>query len=158
MEIRSEEVIRGTADRLTRLEQKIAAGNGVAIDAITLADLQKSFNQLANDVLNPLADEFMKLTARVEKLEKENASLEKQVQGLIVKFATTHTLVEARLKAIQDPALKYCGVWQEGVQYELGNFVTFNGSMWHCNSRTSTARPGSGDRAFTLAVKSGQPR
>jgi hypothetical protein len=129
----------------------------VASDVITQSELQRAFGQLATEIFNPLADEFMKLMAKVEKLEKQMESLEKQIQSLTVKVATTHTLVEARLKAIRDPALKYCGVWQEGVEYECGNFVTFNGSMWHCNSRTSTSKPGSGE-GFHSLCKSGQSR
>jgi hypothetical protein len=84
--------------------------------------------------------------------------LEKNYESLFVRLGTTQHSVEARLKAIKDPALKYCGVWQEGVEYEEGNFVTFNGAMFHCNGRTTTSRPGSGDKGWTLCVKSGQPR
>lgn len=51
-------------------------------------------------------------------------------------------------------ALQYRGVFQMGETYSAGNFVTQDGSLWHANEST-TARPGGGEAAWTLAVKRG---
>ena len=48
---------------------------------------------------------------------------------------------------------RYVGVWAVGTYHE-GNFVTYDGSIWHCNQET-TQRPGSGPD-WTLAVKHGR--
>ena len=53
------------------------------------------------------------------------------------------------------PGLTYCGVFVEGKSYDVGELVTWGGSMWHCNEATET-KPGDGSRAWTLAVKRGR--
>ena len=50
----------------------------------------------------------------------------------------------------------YRGVWTEGEQYRLGNFVTHDGSLWHANANTE-AKPGGG-KDWQLAVKRGKDR
>lgn len=57
------------------------------------------------------------------------------------------------------PALKYLGVWKDGTTYHRGDFVTYNGSVWHCNTDSTTSSiPGNERSEWTLAVKSGQDR
>lgn len=49
----------------------------------------------------------------------------------------------------------YRGVWSEQQpEYQVGNFVTHQGSLWHCNCAGTMARPGT-SRHWTLAVKRG---
>jgi hypothetical protein len=50
------------------------------------------------------------------------------------------------------PALKYCGVWSEGV-YQEGHFVSHGGSLWACK-RATLGKPGQSDD-WQLAVKRG---
>jgi hypothetical protein len=52
-------------------------------------------------------------------------------------------------------SLFYAGVWEADESYEEGDFVTDRGSLWHANRATS-ARPGDGSGAWTLAVKRGK--
>jgi hypothetical protein len=52
-------------------------------------------------------------------------------------------------------SLFYAGVWEAGESYQEGDFVTDRGSLWHANRATS-ARPGDGSGAWTLAVKRGK--
>ncbi len=59
----------------------------------------------------------------------------------------------AELKA--RPTMKYCGVFQQGKSYTVGDCVTRSGSIWHCDHDTDQA-PGNGNRSWTLAVKSGR--
>ena len=51
--------------------------------------------------------------------------------------------------------LEYRGVYREGIEYEPGHFVTWAGSLWHCDEKTS-GKPGEDSAAWTLAVKHGR--
>lgn len=48
----------------------------------------------------------------------------------------------------------YRGVHEAGKEYEPGDMVTWAGSQWHCDAKT-TSKPGEGDD-WTLAVKRGR--
>lgn len=52
------------------------------------------------------------------------------------------------------PIMIYRGVWVEEKEYEQGDCVTWGGSLYHCNE-TTREKPGSGSKAWTLAVKRG---
>lgn len=51
--------------------------------------------------------------------------------------------------------LTYLGVYQDGKRYDVGELVTWAGSMWHCNEPTET-KPGEGSKAWTLSCKRGR--
>ena len=53
--------------------------------------------------------------------------------------------------------LKYVGAWKPGGDYHPGEFVSYAGGIWHCKQHTGT-RPNKCHEAWTLAVKSGQPK
>jgi hypothetical protein len=55
---------------------------------------------------------------------------------------------------IRIPAMLYCGVWREG-EHEPGDVVTWGGSAWHCNEKT-TEKPGASPH-WRLMVKEGRP-
>jgi hypothetical protein len=59
----------------------------------------------------------------------------------------------AELKSAQK-SFRYVGVWDAGAKYEAGNFVTVDGSLFHCNMET-TNRPGRDVGAWTLVCKRG---
>ena len=50
---------------------------------------------------------------------------------------------------------KYLGTWAADQSYLRGNFVTRDGSLWHCNTTATQERPGQGSD-WTLAVKRGR--
>src|SRR5438552_2158684 len=76
------------------------------------------------------------------------------LDGLIARVDALERL-EARIKALEArPALQYLGIWTEGDQHREGDFVTYHGSLWHCNAIATQSRPGDGD-AWQLAVKRG---
>jgi hypothetical protein len=52
------------------------------------------------------------------------------------------------------PSQIYRGVYRPGQTYERGDTVTWGGSVWHCNEKTS-AKPGDGSGGWTLCVKKG---
>lgn len=53
------------------------------------------------------------------------------------------------------PAMIYRDVWKDGAAYEVGDTVTWAGSLWHCGIPTAE-KPGEGSAAWTLAVKRGR--
>jgi hypothetical protein len=64
----------------------------------------------------------------------------------------------ARLAELENrtKAFRYVGTWDAaGTRYEAGNFVTMDGSLWHCNFDTAS-RPGKDVGAWTLVCKRGQ--
>lgn len=54
------------------------------------------------------------------------------------------------------PGLRYLGVFVAGKTYDLGDCVTWDGSLWHCHSETTTAKPGDGSKTWQLIVKRGR--
>jgi hypothetical protein len=54
------------------------------------------------------------------------------------------------------PTMKYCGVFDLQQNYKVGDFVTDDGSLWHCCSPTCGVRPGSMPEIWQLAVKRGR--
>jgi hypothetical protein len=75
--------------------------------------------------------------------------LEDRIKQLEVKIAYLEAALDAR------GGLKYLGIFKEGRIYDEGQFVTFDGSIWHCNARTSNP-PGNGSASWVLACKRGQ--
>lgn len=57
-----------------------------------------------------------------------------------------------RVTKLENQGFAYRGVWQAAIDYQRGMFVTFEGSMWHCNADSTRAKPGTGSD-WTLAVK-----
>ena|SRR5215203_2276252 len=80
--------------------------------------------------IGELAEEFDKIYRRIEPLERE--------------------LIELRARS----AFQYRGVWKADDMYAAGDFVTFQGGLWHCSVDSTKAKPGNGP-PWTLAVKSG---
>src|SRR5262249_6983752 len=65
--------------------------------------------------------------------------------------------LKAQLEAVKAATPKYLGVFREGRVYDENSMVTHDGSVWHCNQRTSTP-PGNGSASWTLAVRHGRDR
>jgi len=65
--------------------------------------------------------------------------------------------LEQRITALESgQRLAYCGVYEPHASYRRGQFVTRNGSLWHCNVDAPKGAPGSDSREWTLAVKRGK--
>ena len=62
--------------------------------------------------------------------------------------------LKQRLAAVETKALSYLGVWQPDRKYRAGSAVTCSGALWVALHETSE-RPGNGETAWRLAVKSG---
>ena len=69
--------------------------------------------------------------------------------------ATALRPLEARVAELeQAPTMKYCGVWEPERSYSVGDFVTQEGSMWHCEVPCTGVRPPAS--TWTLCVKRGR--
>lgn len=62
-----------------------------------------------------------------------------------------------RIAELEERQREFCyrGVWAVG-SYKAGNFVTFGGSMWHCDADNTNTKPGTDASAWTLCVKHGR--
>lgn len=50
----------------------------------------------------------------------------------------------------------YQGIYSEGKSYDKGDCVTFGGSLWHAKRDAVTAKPGTDEDSWALAVKKGR--
>jgi len=62
--------------------------------------------------------------------------------------------LEKRIQELEKHPFAYEGPHEATKVYDKDTFVTYDGSLWHCNYKT-TSRPGDGP-AWTLAVKRGR--
>jgi hypothetical protein len=78
-----------------------------------------------------------------------------QLAGAIDEAIARYTEpLEQRIKELEArPTLRYMGVFEEGIQYSPGEFVTCSGQVWHCHAPTRNSPPGNG---WQLAVKRGR--
>jgi hypothetical protein len=109
------------------------------------------------------------LEARIRQVEASLAACVpwKGLPGVIVdalKMFAEQTVepLHAQIKSLQAELMEikqrglgvhYRGVWQHGSDYDLGDFVTYGGAMWHADKPTKN-KPGSSDD-WTLAVRKG---
>ncbi|MDX3929246.1 MAG: hypothetical protein QHC90_26025 [Shinella sp.] len=54
------------------------------------------------------------------------------------------------------PVMIYRGVFKDGQKYERGDTVTWGGSLWHCDVETTSEKPDSAEKHWTLAAKRGR--
>lgn len=68
------------------------------------------------------------------------------------------TPLKQRIAALEETLgeFGYRGMWQEGIVYRSGNFVTLGGSLWHCDESATTSRPDTHNPDWSLAVKRGR--
>ena len=64
-------------------------------------------------------------------------------------------VASGKVVAPQAHPLKYCDVWRADGDYRAGNFVSWGGSVWHCNVDGTKDKPGT-SADFTLSVKRGR--
>jgi hypothetical protein len=81
-------------------------------------------------------------------------------QGIAVIFDKRIEPYKARIAELeakmeeQRKSFRYCGVWEARTEFRAGNFVTHNGSLWHCNATTRNV-PGRDPVSWTLCCKRG---
>ena len=138
--------IRGHGERIHTLETRL---NGIA-DAIANHVSRKELEELGSDIKSYIDDGDKDVSKKLDHIELKFGQL-------VMRLNATCSNLERRFIELGNPQLCYKGVWEEKVTYELGNFCTWQGGIWHCNRRT-TDKPGIGGPSWTLAVKSGDRR
>ena len=98
------------------------------------------------------------IDAVAEVLEEQRSRRKAQVAALearinMLEARSSPADIEERLVKVEQRTehFRYCGVWQPAGSYQVGNFCTFDGSLWHCNAVT-TERPGTSN-AWQLCTK-----
>jgi hypothetical protein len=124
---------------------------------MTEADL----NALIRGIAGPIKEQLSERDRRIDALETRGAGESNEyiiadVIGEELGERDAKILaLEAKVAALEArPTLGYRGVWSIDEQYNLGNFATSDGSLWHCNKSTRS-RPGT-DASWTLCCKRGQ--
>ena len=84
----------------------------------------------------------------VEKLGRQQSKMVAELMALRARVK------DLEQQSKQSKGMKYCGVWSPVEQYDAGDCVTQDGSVWHAN-QTTRSKPGT-DNSFTLAVKRGR--
>jgi hypothetical protein len=74
-------------------------------------------------------------------------------RGRVLTLTLTSGEITLR-RELRTALMIYRGVFKPGDSYELGDTVTWAGSLWHCNGAT-VEKPGDGE-TWTLAVKKGR--
>ena len=104
--------------------------------------------------LKTLQNEIRTLSDRVDEVERFlHSDGDKSFTDLLA--ACLLKIKRDILTKIDEPIIQYRGVWRHEGKYSKGNFCSYGGSLWHCNTETST-KPGDGNPAWQLAVKHGR--
>ena len=86
---------------------------------------------------------------------RQFAIVQAHAVGALIDASIEHKKLNERLAALEArPTLKYSGVF-EVKSYQPGEFVSHDGSMWHCNDATLDEVPSFSPK-WTLAVKHGR--
>ena len=116
---------------------------------------------VTEQALPPLQAAFQKSMDIVADYAKENAALRERIAILEAKPPMPGPPGEPG-PAGKDgdpgkPGLEYMGVFQPGKDYDKGQCVTWDGSVWHCNEPGAAfTGPRDGAKGWTLMVKRGQ--
>jgi hypothetical protein len=116
--------------------------------------LVRSVNDAIQAFLTQMNDRNKERNAKTAALKTRVTELEGQAAP-----GSTDAALVARVKALEErpPTMAYKGVFAAGQTYERGEVVTWGGSMWHANTRT-TEKPGEASmasRSWTLCCKKG---
>ncbi|ULR87183.1 collagen-like protein [Comamonas sp. B21-038] len=93
----------------------------------------------------------------LDAFQLEDAAFEMQADGRTLKilfqregdaWKYTH--------AVKLSHMVYQGIYSEAKSYDKGDCVTFGGSLWHAKHDAVTAKPGTDEDAWALAVKKGR--
>jgi hypothetical protein len=111
-------------------------------NAVAAEAKRHAYDVLDDEVLGALAKAIVPFVREV-------------VAEALAPLAARNAALEARLIQLeQQPSMKYCGVWEPERTYFIGDFVTQDGSTWHCERSCMGVRPPAS--TWTLAVKRGR--
>lgn len=108
----------------------------------TRSFLYKIIDATVFKVLTPAIKE---LRERVTKLENGAGNNQRAVD------------LEMRIRALEDrPPITYRKMWTHEETYKRGDFVTWGGSMWHCDRQESRGGQPGASSDWSLAVMRGR--
>ncbi len=128
-----------TVSIITKLPDGRAMLERVTRDEANMSPVARIVSQLLRKAAIPSICQ-----AVTEYVQRELQTRDKKIERL----ETTIAELKAR------PTLKYMGVHEKAREYSPGEFVTWDGALWHCNVRTHD-RPGI-STDWVLAVKRGK--
>ena len=88
----------------------------------------------------------------------DSAWIREQLLPTIARFVESRVKpLRQRIDELEKMQREFCyrGVWAVG-SYKRGNFVTHDGSVWHCDADNTDCKPGTDGSMWTLAVKHGK--
>lgn len=83
------------------------------------------------------------------------ACLEVEFKGKTLELRAIRSSGQETTFSVDVPVQVYKGVFSED-EYDVADTVTWAGSLWHCNTAGTKAKPGDGSPDWTLAVKKGR--
>lgn len=150
----------GSPGRDGRDAHEITIQKGIALDRIYAPGVYASFR-----------GGLVRSTRQTDRLGQADADIEAAGWEIIVEGVAAINLERAGLRearlavvltsgaksvcSLPIKATQYRGVYKAGESYDEGDFVTRDGSVWHCNAATDEA-PTAGAAEWTLAVKHGR--
>lgn len=135
---------------LDALDQRTRAAIKAATDPLyaEIDLLQKKLQVVAQSAVDAGA-EHSKAVERVSRIEY-------QLEQITVELPTQKQVRDEVASAIaRAPVPTYRGVYDKEAEYQAGDMVTQDGSVWHCNAAVAGEKPG-GNEFWTLAVKRGR--
>jgi hypothetical protein len=139
------------------LEQMVDLFNGGALDEEILTIASKSAHKHVNDQWRSVIEKANGERKPVQYTEDVHDAVFlllkvafRDIAALAIQVQQRASIDAVRRKRMGK--LQYKGVFKSGEIYTKGDFVTYGGSVWYCDSKTAKGPPGD---AWTLAVKRG---
>jgi hypothetical protein len=111
------------------------------------------------DNFDPLAREkSLAILAAMTKQTPDDDWFRKVFLPTIARFVESRVQpLRQRIDELENMQREFCyrGVWAVG-SYKRGNFVTHDGSLWHCDADNTDTKPGTDPGAWTLCCKRGK--
>lgn len=140
------------------LEQMVSLFNDKALDKEVLEIAAKSGHKHVNDQWRSVIEKANGERKPVQYTEDVHDAVFLLLKAAFRDIAALSIQVQQRasigaIRRKQAGHLEYKGVFKSGQTYQRGDFTTYGGNLWHCNTQTADAPPG---EAWTLAVRRGQ--
>ena len=100
--------------------------------------------------MSELSDTQKKLPVAMSDMQEALATVKGYIDHAVELLVKRVAELESR------PTLKYLGIWSRDLPYTEGNFVSYDGAMWHAACDSKGVRPGDGGQCWKLAVKQGR--
>lgn len=130
-----------------------------ALDARTLEGFKAWSETFAKGMSDALIERDKLIATQdqqINSLAEKIKSLEKDLCDLAANLPTQKQVREEVEAAVaRAPVPTYKGVYDKDAEYQSGDMVTQDGSVWHCNAAVAGEKPG-GNEFWTLAVKRGR--